>query len=110
MELLATINLYKYLKFRYLNYYNPLGINTLPVATTDILQRFCSFQIDCGKRDMTTIKNVLHFVTTGSAKYMFNVGKELFFVPAIMILKCLSSRSDVDIYAKLTQGKCGHLC
>ena len=59
---------------------------------------------------MTTIKNVLHFVTTGSAKYMFNVGKELFFVPAIMILKCLSSRSDVDIYAKLTQGKCRYPC
>ena len=54
---------------------------------------------------MTTIKNVVHFVTTGTAKYMFNVGKELFFVPAIMILKSLSSRSDADIYAKLIQGK-----
>jgi DNA-directed RNA polymerase I subunit RPA2 len=54
---------------------------------------------------LTTIKNVVHFVTTGTAKYMFNVGKELFFVPAIMILKCLSSRSDADIYAKLIQGK-----
>ena len=62
-------------------------------------------QIDCGKRDMTTVKNVIHFVTTGTAKFMFNVGKELFFVPAVMILKCLTSRSDADIYAKLIQGK-----
>ena len=54
---------------------------------------------------MTTVKNVIHFVTTGTAKFMFNVGKELFFVPAVMILKCLTSRSDADIYAKLIQGK-----
>lgn len=53
---------------------------------------------------MTTIKNVIHFVTSGTAKFMFNVGKELFFIPAVMVLKCLTSRSDADIYAKLTQG------
>jgi len=41
---------------------------------------------------MTTIKNVIHFVTSGTAKFMFNVGKELFFVPAVMILKCLTNR------------------
>ena len=41
---------------------------------------------------------------TGTTKYMLNVGKELFFVPAKMILKCLTSRSDADIYAKLIQG------
>ena len=43
--------------------------------------------LECGKRDLTTVKNVLHYVTTGSAKFMFNVGKELFFVPVVMILK-----------------------
>ena len=45
--------------------------------------------LECGKRDLTTVKNVLHYVTTGSAKFMFNVGKELFFVPVVMILKVI---------------------
>ena len=61
-------------------------------------------QIDCGKLDMTTVKNVVHFVTTGTCKLMFNVGKELFFVPVVMVLKCLTEQSDVQIYAQLIAG------
>ena len=45
---------------------------------------------------------MLHFVSTGSAKFMFNVGRELFFVPVIMILKCLCDRSDAYIYEQLS--------
>ena len=59
------------------------------------------FFTDCCKPDLTTIKNVLHFVSTGSAKFMFNVGRELFFVPVIMVLKCLCDRSDAYIYEQL---------
>ena len=59
------------------------------------------FVTDCCKPDLTTIKNVLHFVSTGSAKFMFNVGRELFFVPVIMVLKCLCDRSDAYIYEQL---------
>lgn len=62
-------------------------------------------QIDCSKTDMTTVKNVLHFVTTGTAKFMFNVGKELFFVPVVMVLKCLVDKSDAEIYSHLVAGK-----
>ena len=47
-------------------------------------------QIDCGKADLTTVKNVLHFVTSGTTKFMFNVGKELYFVPIVMLMKCLT--------------------
>ncbi len=60
--------------------------------------------IDCCKPDLTTIKNVLHFVTTGTAKFMFNVGRELFFVPVVMILKSLCDRSDAYIYEQLCAG------
>jgi DNA-directed RNA polymerase I subunit RPA2 len=35
---------------------------------------------------------------------MFNVGRELFFVPVIMVLKCLTSRSDAYIYEQLCAG------
>ncbi len=60
--------------------------------------------LESGRTDLTTVKNVLHFVTTGTAKFMFNIGKELFFVPVMMILKCLSDRSDAGIFAELTAG------
>merc|ERR1719402_1232546 len=60
--------------------------------------------LECGKRDLTTTKNVLHFVTTGTAKYMFALNKELFFVPVIMILKCLKDVPDSYIYKRLMVG------
>ena len=78
--------------------------------------------LECGKRDLTTVKNVLHYVTTGSAKFMFNVGKELFFVPVVMVLKVNTNiffggkfkisiiqllspwRSDAAIYERLVAG------
>ena len=60
--------------------------------------------LECGKRDLTTTKNVLHFVTTGTAKFMFALNKELFFVPVVMILKCLKDVSDSYIYRRLLVG------
>eukprot|EP00094_Tigriopus_californicus_P000620 TCALIF_00602-PA protein Name:"Similar to POLR1B DNA-directed RNA polymerase I subunit RPA2 (Pongo abelii)" AED:0.03 eAED:0.03 QI:23/0.66/0.75/1/0.66/1/4/44/1177 len=60
--------------------------------------------LECGKSDLTTNKNVLHFVTSGTSKFMFNFGKELFFVPVVMILKCLCTRSDASIYQALIAG------
>jgi DNA-directed RNA polymerase I subunit RPA2 len=47
---------------------------------------------------------VLHFVTTGTAKFMLSFGRELFFVPVVMLLKCLSGRSDAAIYEQLVAG------
>ncbi len=35
---------------------------------------------------------------------MFNLGKELFFVPVVCILKCLTERSDAGIYEALMAG------
>merc|ERR1719318_280797 len=60
--------------------------------------------LECGKRDLTTTKNVLHFVTTGNAKYMFALNKELFFVPVMMILKCMKDVPDSYIYRRLMVG------
>lgn len=60
--------------------------------------------LECGKRDLTTTKNVLHFVTTGTAKFMFALNKELFFVPVVMILKCMKDVPDSYIYKRLMVG------
>ena len=60
--------------------------------------------LECGKRDLTTTKNVLHFVTSGNAKYMFSVSKELYFVPVMMLLKCFKDVPDSYIYRRLMVG------
>ena len=60
--------------------------------------------LECGKKDLTTTKNVLHFVTSGTARYMFAFNKELYFVPVIMILKCLKDVTDSEIYRELMVG------
>ena len=43
-------------------------------------------------------------MSTGSAKMMFNVSRELFFVPVVVVLKCLSDHSDAYIYEQLIAG------
>ena len=60
--------------------------------------------LECGKRDLTTTKNVLHFVTSGNAKFMFALNKELFFVPVMMLLKCFRDVTDSYIYRRLMVG------
>lgn len=48
--------------------------------------------------------NVLHFLTDGSAKLMFSHRKVLYYVPLVLMLKCLSNYSDQYIYQRLMQG------
>lgn len=54
--------------------------------------------------DNTTANNTLHYVTDGSAKLMFSHKKVLYYVPLILILKCLVDVSDIFIYNVLTAG------
>jgi len=60
--------------------------------------------LECGKSDLTITKNVLHYVTTGTARFMFAYNKELFFVPVVMILKCLKNVTDSEIFRELMVG------
>lgn len=48
--------------------------------------------------------NVLHYVTDGSAKFMFMHKKILYYVPLILMLKCLMDVTDVYIYNALIAG------
>ncbi|XP_058802339.1 DNA-directed RNA polymerase I subunit RPA2 [Phymastichus coffea] len=54
--------------------------------------------------DNTATTNTLHFVTNGSAKLMFQHRKVLYYVPLILMLKCLINVSDIYIYKTLTAG------
>ncbi|KAJ8668817.1 hypothetical protein QAD02_000076 [Eretmocerus hayati] len=54
--------------------------------------------------DNTAMTNTLHYVTDGSAKLMFTHKKVLYYVPLILMLKCLMNVSDKYIYNALTAG------
>lgn len=45
--------------------------------------------------------HILHYLENGSANLCFAYQKEIFFVPAIMLLKALVDISDFDIYKRL---------
>lgn len=48
--------------------------------------------------------NVLHYVMDGTAKFMFVNRKTLYYVPLILMLKCLLDVTDVYIYNALIAG------
>ena len=48
--------------------------------------------MECSKKDSTLTKNLIHYVTTGTARFMFSHSRQMFFVPVIMLLKCLKVR------------------
>ncbi|XP_066595001.1 DNA-directed RNA polymerase I subunit RPA2 isoform X2 [Prorops nasuta] len=56
------------------------------------------------KDDNTTVSNTLHYVTDGSAKLMFSHKKILYYIPLVLMLKCLNDVSDIIIYNALTIG------
>lgn len=47
----------------------------------------------------------MHYVTDGSAKLMFTHRKILYYVPLILMLKCLIDASDIFIYNALIAGR-----
>uniref|UniRef100_A0A182X7Q7 DNA-directed RNA polymerase subunit beta n=1 Tax=Anopheles quadriannulatus TaxID=34691 RepID=A0A182X7Q7_ANOQN len=58
--------------------------------------------IRCVREDQYSTRNVLHYLTNGTAKLMISVSRALSFIPVMMILKALGDRSDNEIYKKLT--------
>ncbi|XP_018335521.1 DNA-directed RNA polymerase I subunit RPA2 [Agrilus planipennis] len=60
--------------------------------------------IRCVREDQTAQNNVLHFLTDGSAKFMFIYLKNLYYIPLMIIMKCLCDYTDKFIFEKLTEG------
>lgn len=60
--------------------------------------------IRCVKQDQTAINNVLHFLTDGTVKVMFARKKVLYYVPLILMIKCITNYSDQFIFNRLMQG------
>ncbi|XP_067211558.1 DNA-directed RNA polymerase I subunit RPA2 isoform X2 [Linepithema humile] len=54
--------------------------------------------------DNTATNNTLHYVTDGSAKLAFTYKKATYYVPLVMMLKCLIDVTDLYIYKALIAG------
>ncbi|XP_076031533.1 RNA polymerase I subunit Rpl135 [Oratosquilla oratoria] len=61
--------------------------------------------IRCIKSDESTVANVLHYLSTGMAKFEFVLHKEYFLVPLVMVLKVLEDKTDKEIYHHLVKGR-----
>ena len=57
--------------------------------------------IHCVSSDQIGQNHILHYLENGSANLCFAYQKEIFFIPAIMILKGLIDMPDYDIYKNL---------
>ncbi|KAL5280678.1 POLR1B family protein [Megaselia abdita] len=56
------------------------------------------------RNDEMSYNNVLHFLSNGTAKFMFSQAKFLSYLPVILMMKCLVPFTDEIIYQKLTKG------
>lgn len=56
------------------------------------------------RTDQTATTNVLHYVTNGTAKFMFTHRKSFSFVPVVLLLKALKNCTDEYIYQQLIAG------
>ncbi|XP_067125570.1 DNA-directed RNA polymerase I subunit RPA2 [Centruroides vittatus] len=61
--------------------------------------------IRCVREDQTATEMVLHYLTNGTAQLKFSYGRELFFVPIVLMLKALCDVSDYYIYTEMTKSK-----
>ncbi|KAK7070087.1 DNA-directed RNA polymerase I subunit RPA2 [Halocaridina rubra] len=61
--------------------------------------------IRCIAADQTHSMNVLHYLSTGEAKFQFILKQQAFFVPLIMVLKALVNFTDHQIYLYLLRGR-----
>jgi DNA-directed RNA polymerase I subunit RPA2 len=60
--------------------------------------------IRCVKEDMTATNNVLHYLSNGTMRLMFNFKKILYVFPLMLVLKALINCTDSYIYEQLVQG------
>lgn len=83
----------------------PIAIRRSVWKMRGVLFSEYGISIRCVQEDQTAITNVLHFVTDGSSKFMFSYRKRIYYVPLVLILKCLSDYNDHYIYKKLIEGR-----
>lgn len=60
--------------------------------------------IRCVRDDNTAVTNTLHYVTDGTVKLAFSHRKFMYYIPLLLILKCLMDVPDIYIYKALTAG------
>lgn len=61
--------------------------------------------IRCVGNDQIGLNHILHYLDNGSANLCFAYQKEIFFIPAIMILKALVDMPDYEIFRCIMRNK-----
>ncbi|GAB0087074.1 DNA-directed RNA polymerase [Sergentomyia squamirostris] len=60
--------------------------------------------IRCEMPDHTSTNNVLHFLSNGTAKFMLSNGRQMSYLPVMMLLKALAPATDLQIYEACLRG------
>ncbi|XP_077291956.1 RNA polymerase I subunit Rpl135 [Arctopsyche grandis] len=82
----------------------PIAIKRSSWKSRGTLFSDLGIMIRCLKIDQTSTNNNLHFVTSGTVKYMFSNRKVMYYAPLILIMKCLIECTDEYIYEELIKG------
>ena len=61
-------------------------------------------EIRCLRKDQTTNRNVVHYLSDGNCTVRFSLFKKEFFIPVVILLKAFINTTDREIYEKLTMG------
>ena len=60
--------------------------------------------IRCVRNDMSSITVTMHALDDGNASVRFSLRKSEFFIPVVMVLKCLKDCTDQEIFDKVIAG------
>eukprot|EP00742_Colponemidia_sp_Colp-10_P010597 GILJ01011653.1.p1 GENE.GILJ01011653.1~~GILJ01011653.1.p1 ORF type:complete len:1142 (+),score=150.84 GILJ01011653.1:411-3428(+) len=60
--------------------------------------------IRCVRPDQSSVTVTCHYLNDGSCMIRFSIRKQEFFLPAVVLLKCLRETSDREIYDRIVQG------
>lgn len=83
----------------------PIGINRSSFTKRGPLFSSLGVVIRSTKLDQSAVLNILHFLTDGTCKMMFRENnKNMYHVPLILLLKCITDANDKYIFTRLMEG------
>ncbi|OQV16825.1 DNA-directed RNA polymerase I subunit RPA2 [Hypsibius exemplaris] len=83
----------------------PMAIKRSSWAKRDKYYTEFGVTLRCVKKDGTSNTNVLHYLNNGNCILSALINKEPFYIPAMMVIRALSPRSDREIYDEIMKGQ-----
>ncbi|XP_046672556.1 DNA-directed RNA polymerase I subunit RPA2 [Homalodisca vitripennis] len=82
----------------------PIAVKRSSWKARGLLFSDLGIMIRCVREDHTSVNNVLHFVTDGTAKLMISHRRTLYYTPIMLILRCLTDASDESVFKTIMAG------